>query len=71
MHTYARPSWDCAGCGEPWPCAPARADLSEDYRPERIGLAVYLGMLLVEALADQHGQAPGDLYQRMLGWIHT
>ncbi|BAL91351.1 hypothetical protein AMIS_61310 [Actinoplanes missouriensis 431] len=69
-HFYLRPSWSCQGCGEPWPCARARADLMAQYRPERISLAIYLGAVLADALHDGLGTScPEALYHRMLGWI--
>ncbi|RZU51830.1 hypothetical protein EV385_3666 [Krasilnikovia cinnamomea] len=72
-HRYTRPSWDCAACGEPWPCAPARAELIDQYAQAKLSLAIHLGSVLVEAIDDFVGR-PGpvpDLYSRILGWIHA
>lgn len=73
-HVGERPYWDCRACGEPWPCATAKAELTDQYRNFPHGLAVYLGSCLLEAIDDWaagSGGPPPDLYERFLGWAGT
>jgi hypothetical protein len=54
-HTFVRPSWQCAGCGEAWPCADRRRRLLARYQGEalrldlRAMLGTWMGVQLVEA----------------------
>lgn len=70
-HEGERPVWDCRVCGQPWPCATAKVELSEQYQSFPHGLSVYVGSCLVEAIDDfaavTRGPVP-DLYERFLGW---
>ncbi|MBM7083320.1 MULTISPECIES: hypothetical protein [Micromonospora] len=70
-HVPARPSWQCTGCGEPWPCRVRRDRLLGEYADDRAALGVYLGLQLVEALTDLSRQPAGDLHTRFLGWLRT
>lgn len=70
-HRGQRPDWDCRVCGQPWPCATAKVELSEQYQKFPHGLAVSLGSFLREAIDDcsaGHGGPPAGLYDRFLGW---
>ncbi|MBQ0893442.1 flavin reductase [Micromonospora sp. U56] len=72
-HLPKRPVWLCQHCGEPWPCADARASLLWEYQGNRAALGVYLASLMTEA-ADQlaeldSGTPPADLTDRFLGWV--
>ena len=60
-HVPERPRWDCGKCGEPWPCAIAKVNLSIEY----------LGIQHWEAFDDYaaSGAIPTDLYERFLGWV--
>ena len=71
-HRAARPSWDCAVCCEPWPCAPAKVELAEEYLNDRVSGTIYLAMGLHDAINDSFylaGPAPADLWNRFLGWF--
>ncbi|WP_196418072.1 hypothetical protein [Actinoplanes aureus] len=71
-HRYVRPSWNCLRCGDPWPCARARADLVEQFDPADIPLTAYLSAALFEALNDHVVRSlpvPSDLHDRILGWV--
>ncbi|HEX8631241.1 MAG TPA: hypothetical protein VF755_24035 [Catenuloplanes sp.] len=65
-HVPARPSWECSACGRPWPCAPARAELSEAFDPVELG--VLAGERLAEAAGDLPALSPEQLFERFLGW---
>jgi hypothetical protein len=66
-----RPSWDCRVCGAPWPCAPGKVALSEEYRDFPSLLILFLMSTYHEA--REHlgylGQ-PADLFERIAGWAH-
>ncbi|MDG4792680.1 hypothetical protein [Micromonospora sp. WMMD1082] len=73
IHTPARPTWRCRGCGAPWPCQPAKLRLLAAYKGNMPGLMVYLVKLRQEA-ADQlaeldSGTPPADLHVRFTDWI--
>ncbi|MEV6494924.1 hypothetical protein AB0M20_40825 [Actinoplanes sp. NPDC051633] len=67
-----KPDHDCAACGEPWPCAPAKVQLAEEYWGRPTALVTYLHMHFREAVgnaAKSHDWAKLDnLYDRFLGW---
>jgi hypothetical protein len=70
-HTAERPDWTCRACGDPWPCAPAKVELTEDYRRFPSSLVVYLAAHLTDAIDDLaagRGGIPPDLYDRFVGW---
>jgi hypothetical protein len=70
-HVPRRPCWDCVSCKEPWPCAPAKVDLAEEYVEERLGLILYLTLQMLDAIDDSastKGPEPADLHDRFLGW---
>lgn len=69
-HLPRRPGWDCVVCQEPWPCAPAKADLLDEYGAERTSLVLYLSLQMIEAIDDIAAtrKAPSDLYLRFIGW---
>ncbi|MEV4845218.1 hypothetical protein AB0K20_18655 [Micromonospora matsumotoense] len=67
-HVPARPSWQCAGCGEPWPCRDRRDRLLSEYADDRTTLGIYLGLQLADALSDLPRQPASDLHARFLGW---
>lgn len=71
-HVAARPSWRCRVCGAAWPCSPARLALLGEYRENRAGLLVYLGMLMQEAVTDLTNQVPPErLTDRFLTWARV
>ncbi len=67
-HPPLRPSWDCASCGTPWPCSPARVEIGERYADDRVGLAIYAGMQLDHAAREVPAADPADLYERFVSW---
>jgi hypothetical protein len=71
-HLGARPTWDCAACGHPWPCARAKDDLLTEFRRHPSSLTIYMSSYMCEAMNDltAHGEAsPPDLYERFLSWV--
>ncbi|MFC0004330.1 hypothetical protein [Micromonospora siamensis] len=73
-HTPLRPLWLCRSCAAPWPCAPARLRLIQEYADDRVALLVYLGGMLHDAAGELHrlhpddGPDPARLFARFLGW---
>ncbi|RZU50139.1 hypothetical protein EV385_1904 [Krasilnikovia cinnamomea] len=70
-HVAARPSWRCAECEDPWPCADARINLAEQHHGCPTSLTLYLASCMYDALEDLT-ENPGpvrDLYDRFLGWL--
>ena len=65
-HEPEQPSWDCATCGEAWPCGPAREHLTAYLG--RIALAVHMWQRLDQASGDLLHVPPMDLLQRFLSW---
>lgn len=72
-HVPIRPSFDCACCGESWPCAPAKVLLLEEHRGNRLSITMYLSVYMEEALGeairDHAWGRVDDLYERFLGWV--
>ena len=72
VHTPRRPAWECLCCDQTWPCAPAKADLLQEYTGVPSNLAIYMGAQMVDALSDMTShreRPPADLYERFLGWV--
>jgi hypothetical protein len=72
-HAALRPSFECAKCGQPWPCAPAKVEMAEEYQDDIFGMGYFLGLQMADAM-DQatHNHAWGrvdNLYDRFLGWV--
>jgi hypothetical protein len=70
-HVPRRLGWDCVACRQAWPCAPAKADLVEEYAANP-GLVFYLALQLTDAVSDldtHTGPAPSNLYERFIGWV--
>jgi hypothetical protein len=65
-HEAERPSWDCAKCGRPWPCDPAREHMMAYLG--WVALAVYMWGRLDEAVLDLHNVPAGELFERFLSW---
>ncbi|GIE94069.1 hypothetical protein Ari01nite_15340 [Paractinoplanes rishiriensis] len=72
-HVALRPSFDCGKCGEPWPCAPAKVELAEQFQADLLGLSTYLGAQMVDAMEQATGNCAwgrvDNLFDRFLGWI--
>jgi hypothetical protein len=71
MHIPQRPDWSCAGCGDAWPCATRRSQLTAEYAGLRTGLVLYLAACMVDAAYDLPQIPAGGLYQRFLDWART
>ena len=72
QHQPERPSWDCADCGQPWPCPSRRAALLGEFLPDRLGLLLFMSRLMVDAIDDffthDKGHVQG-LHERFLDWV--
>jgi hypothetical protein len=70
IHEALRPSWECAGCGAPWPCATRRRQLRAEYsrQPE---LAALMEWYLEQARGDLPGASPPGLDARFVTWVRT
>ena len=70
-HLNDRPDWNCRLCGQPWPCASARADLLREFRVFPTVLMIYMSAQMYDALSDTISQgrpAPLNLYERFVTW---
>ena len=65
-HLPDRPSWNCQTCEKPWPCDPARQQLSQEY--DKVGLAMYAWDRLSQAAEDIPAMAAPELFERFLAW---
>jgi hypothetical protein len=65
-HSAARPAWDCASCGRPWPCDPAREQLAVELGGTY--LTLFLALDLVDAARDNPRIPPSELYERFIAW---
>ncbi len=75
-HQPDRPTWDCLACGEPWPCAPGKAELAEQSAVHRPSLRLYLESCMIDMIDDladgQHVSGRDDaIYNRILGWLNA
>jgi hypothetical protein len=68
-HGPVLPTWSCAGCGRPWPCARRRIELRAEYDQAPVSLALYMGACLVSASHDLGWSTAGTLHRRFLGWL--
>jgi hypothetical protein len=71
-HIRARPSWDCAVCGQAWPCADAKRGLLREFGRFPSVLTIFMTMQMYDAfddLAPPGEPPPADLYERFLEWI--
>ncbi|WFE42251.1 flavin reductase [Micromonospora sp. WMMD998] len=73
-HAPLKPLWICTACAHPWPCGPARLELTAEYAGEPQYLALDMAGLLNEATEDMTGLCPAPpdplaLYGRFLGWV--
>lgn len=68
-HIPARPSWDCACCGEEWPCDASKKQLTYDYRRNRNLMFVHLGDLAVQAAGDLPAEV--NVVQRIVSWARS
>lgn len=70
-HRAGRPGWDCAICHLPWPCAPAKVALAEEFENDRVSGTIYLALSMHEAINDSihpAGPVPAEMWNRFLGW---
>lgn len=66
VHQSLTPWWDCAICGELWPCPTERTRLRQRFagRPDELGRHLWREM---EQAARYVGN-PVELHQRFLAW---
>ncbi|MEU1756839.1 hypothetical protein ABZ436_29870 [Micromonospora matsumotoense] len=72
-HVAARPAWRCRACAAPWPCQPARLSLRREYAHDRPALAIYLCLLMHDAITDALRVGTGTVdpaayFARFLAW---
>jgi hypothetical protein len=67
-HVAERPSWDCRSCGKAWPCDPARERLISEL--DRVSLAIFMWIILEEAVGDLPREPASDLFERFVRWTH-
>lgn len=67
-HPPTRPGGHCERCDAPWPCDTARMQLAEQYGADRVGLSLYMGGRLVQAVRELPPTAPGELFERFVQW---
>jgi hypothetical protein len=65
-HIADRPTWNCAACGEPWPCAPAQVDLRAELGETQ--LRIYLWTTLEGAVGDLSQATGPEPFQRFFAW---
>lgn len=65
-HLAHRPDWDCAACGKPWPCDPARERLRAGLSPVQV--AMYMWGNLEEAARDLPDLPVSEAFDRFLKW---
>ena len=72
-HEGVPPGWTCAACSKPWPCVPAKEELTAEFRGFPTSLTVYMASMMAAAARDflaHGGMPPPDLWSRFLGWVH-
>lgn len=69
IHAPERPSWRCRGCGTPWPCAPAKADLIAT--TDLVGRVIYMGLHVGDLMSDQPTLDSEAVFDRLLGWARN
>ena len=66
-HKPLRPSWNCAACGEPWPCTERKIVFLQDFQGRRPFLRALLALWMYAAAEDMDVSA-GDLHERFIAW---
>ncbi|MFG1676909.1 hypothetical protein [Micromonospora sp. NPDC049282] len=74
-HRQMRPTWRCRVDADPWPCPAARDALLREYDGDMVGLAVFMAVLLHDAVRDLSTLNPDEvpepavLWDRFLAWL--
>jgi len=68
-HTAAQPTWECRACGDPWPCASARASLRAEYAEFPTSLSLFMTSSYVAASSQLTGIPVEELFDRFFGWL--
>jgi hypothetical protein len=71
-HIANQPSWDCGGCGEPWPCAAKRAELLAELAEDPaawVGVHNFLRQQLALAVMERCDRSVEDLAEQVVGWL--
>jgi citrate lyase alpha subunit len=66
VHEANRASYDCRACGRPWPCDPAREELTETHDP--VQLAIVMWDALEDAARVLSGEPAPVLFNRFISW---
>jgi len=67
-HTPLRPSWLCVVDGKPWPCDDGWLEM-EAWDP--VELAIFMSLMLYEAVKDLPNTLPRELYERFIARTWT
>ncbi|SCL30360.1 hypothetical protein GA0070616_4060 [Micromonospora nigra] len=75
-HLAVRPVWRCRECAAAWPCPAAKLRLRAEYAHDRPGLAIYLCVLMHDAISDRlridpDGVDPAEYFRRFIGWTRS
>jgi hypothetical protein len=65
-HEVSRPSWECAACGRPWPCDPAREAMMGSM--SSVELNVYLAFCFGDAAEELPNDPLVELHRRFFSW---
>lgn len=68
-HVPVTPDWNCASCGDEWPCDTKRSRLLSEYQADRASLSIYLGSCLAAASQDLPARHTRSLQDRFIGWV--
>ena len=59
-------TYNCRGCGKPWPCAPERERLAATMDPIDLGTRMWTE--LEQAAEVLAAEPPGALFDRFMAW---
>lgn len=65
-HLPERPSWDCAACGQPWPCDAAREEAASTL--DAVLLPIYMSAQMYDAAGEIEAVQPHELFDRFVAW---
>lgn len=66
-HVVDRCDWRCVLCDQPWPCAPAKVHLGEQYADDRLALVMVMCDYLFDAVVV-YLASPRELHERFIAW---
>lgn len=65
-HVALRPSWNCRACGYPWPCVPAKRQLTAELSPTQLAIRGWGD--LEEAAQDLPTMSVKAAFVRFVEW---